>query len=90
MRHFLAALATAALPAAAAAQARPGAATLDAEIARITAKVVAWRRDFHQHPELLFALDRTSGLVAERQGRDEEAGKHYRDAIAVLAAQPAA
>ena len=35
MRRFLAVLATAALPAAATAQARPAAATLDAEIAQI-------------------------------------------------------
>jgi amidohydrolase len=65
MRHFLAALATAALPAAAAAQARPGAATLDAEIARITAKVVAWRRDFHEHPELGNREVRTAKVVAD-------------------------
>ena len=65
MRRFLAVLATAALPAAATAQARPAAATLDAEIARITAKVVAWRRDFHEHPELGNREVRTAKVVAD-------------------------
>ncbi|RVU15845.1 M20 aminoacylase family protein [Methylobacterium oryzihabitans] len=35
-------------------------------IAALTDEITAWRRDFHQHPELLFAVDRTAGLVAER------------------------
>ncbi|SFV13441.1 hippurate hydrolase [Methylobacterium sp. 174MFSha1.1] len=35
-------------------------------VAALADEITAWRRDFHQHPELLFALDRTSGLVAER------------------------
>ncbi|MFH6781809.1 MULTISPECIES: M20 aminoacylase family protein [Methylobacterium] len=35
-------------------------------VAALSDEITAWRRDFHQHPELLFALDRTSGLVAER------------------------
>jgi hippurate hydrolase len=29
-------------------------------------EIAAWRRDFHQHPELLFDVHRTAGLVAER------------------------
>ena len=29
-------------------------------------EITAWRRDFHEHPELQFDLPRTSGLVAER------------------------
>ncbi|MFE1601386.1 M20 aminoacylase family protein [Methylobacterium sp. ID0610] len=35
-------------------------------VAALTDEITAWRRDFHQHPELLFAVDRTAGLVAER------------------------
>jgi amidohydrolase len=30
------------------------------------ADVVAWRRDFHAHPELLFDVGRTAGIVAEK------------------------
>ena len=37
---------------------------LDARIARVTPKVVAWRRDLHEHPELSFAEERTAGVVA--------------------------
>jgi amidohydrolase len=29
-------------------------------------EVAAWRRDFHQHPELLFDVHRTAGIVAEK------------------------
>lgn len=29
------------------------------------ADVVAWRRDFHRHPELLYEVDRTAGKVAD-------------------------
>ena len=37
---------------------------LDARIARVTPKVVSWRRDLHEHPELSFAEERTAGVVA--------------------------
>ena len=29
-------------------------------------EVIAWRHDFHQHPELQFEVHRTAGIVAER------------------------
>jgi amidohydrolase len=29
-------------------------------------QLIAWRRDFHAHPELAFEVERTAGLVAER------------------------
>lgn len=35
-------------------------------IAALHAEVTAWRRDFHQHPELMFDVHRTSSVVAER------------------------
>ncbi|MCC7634266.1 M20 family metallopeptidase [Stenotrophomonas rhizophila] len=37
-----------------------------AAAARLKAKVVDWRRDFHQHPELSNREERTSGKVAEQ------------------------
>ncbi|KWS05505.1 N-acetyl-L,L-diaminopimelate deacetylase [Lysobacter capsici AZ78] len=54
----------AALPLAAAAQSgeRPEVA---AAAAKVKADVVAWRRDFHQHPELSNREERTSAKVAE-------------------------
>ncbi len=34
--------------------------------AEMLPEIAAWRRDLHQHPELLFDTHRTAGLVAER------------------------
>jgi amidohydrolase len=49
------------------AQAGAAAPTDDVErrIAAVMPKVVAWRRDIHQHPELSFAETRTAKLVAD-------------------------
>ena len=38
---------------------------LDARAAALEAKVIAWRRDFHAHPELGNEEVRTSAIVAE-------------------------
>jgi amidohydrolase len=35
-------------------------------IAALAPAVAEWRRDFHQHPELLFDVQRTAGIVAEK------------------------
>jgi amidohydrolase len=35
-------------------------------VAALADEITAWRRDFHQHPELNYAVHRTAGLVAER------------------------
>ena len=35
-------------------------------IADLAGEVAEWRRDFHRHPELLYDVHRTAGLVAER------------------------
>ncbi|MCB2150693.1 MAG: amidohydrolase, partial [Rhodobacteraceae bacterium] len=33
--------------------------------AELLPEITAWRRDFHEHPELLFDVHRTAGKVAE-------------------------
>ncbi len=58
-----AALALAAAPLAAQGDAAP-AAGLDRRVDAVLPKVVAWRRDFHQHPELSNQERRTAGVVA--------------------------
>jgi amidohydrolase len=40
-------------------------ANLDAELKDVESKVLAWRRDIHQHPELSNREVRTAGLVAD-------------------------
>ncbi|UYN99458.1 MAG: amidohydrolase [Devosia sp.] len=35
-------------------------------IAEFQPEIAAWRRDFHAHPELLFEVHRTAGIVAEK------------------------
>lgn len=35
-------------------------------VAELADEVAAWRRDLHQHPELLFEVHRTAGVVAEK------------------------
>jgi len=35
-------------------------------VAELQPDIQAWRRDFHEHPELLYEVHRTAGLVAER------------------------
>ena len=38
---------------------------IERQVATVTPKVVAWRRDIHEHPELSFEEERTARLVAE-------------------------
>ncbi|WP_224701236.1 M20 aminoacylase family protein [Devosia aquimaris] len=35
-------------------------------IAEFADEIAAWRQDFHAHPEILYAVERTAGIVAER------------------------
>jgi hippurate hydrolase len=35
-------------------------------IAEFADEIAAWRQDFHAHPEILYAVERTAGIVADR------------------------
>ena len=35
-------------------------------IAGLHPEIIAWRRDLHAHPELLFDVHRTAGIVADK------------------------
>jgi hippurate hydrolase len=35
-------------------------------IAEFTDEIAAWRQDFHAHPEILYELERTAGIVADK------------------------
>ncbi|MFO1114093.1 MAG: M20 aminoacylase family protein [Beijerinckiaceae bacterium] len=35
-------------------------------IAALTDEIAAWRHDFHEHPELLYEVHRTAGIVADK------------------------
>ncbi len=35
-------------------------------LAELHSEITAWRRDLHEHPELLFDTHRTAGVVAEK------------------------
>jgi amidohydrolase len=47
------------------AQQHPLADEIDRAVAQVTPKVVAWRRDFHEHPELSNRETRTAKIVAD-------------------------
>ena len=53
------------LPVSALAQPALLASTIDAGVKEVEPKVVAWRRDIHEHPELGNRETRTAGIVAE-------------------------
>ncbi|MEE2850483.1 MAG: amidohydrolase [Pseudomonadota bacterium] len=65
MRRLFAASTMALSLAAGAAQAQVDTAGVDAAVQRVLPEVVAWRRDFHQHPELGFAETRSAGVIAD-------------------------
>ena len=83
------ALVALALAAGAAASAQPAltAASLDPAFQAVESKVVEWRRDFHQHPELSNRETRTAGVVAahlESLGLEVETGVAVTGVVGVL------
>lgn len=57
------------------------------EIEAVREQLVAWRRDFHQHPEIAFEEVRTSGIVAERLhslGLEVQAGVGQTGVVGIL------
>ncbi len=61
----------------------------DAQV--MSEQLIAWRRDFHQHPELAFQEVRTAGIVAEelrRLGLEVQAGVGQTGVVAVLSGAP--
>jgi amidohydrolase len=89
MRRTVFAVFTAmALPSLAAAQAAsPLAAQADRLTQELTPQVVAWRRDFHQHPELGNREVRTAKVIADelrRLGYEVQTGVAHTGVVAVL------
>jgi len=61
--------------------------SVEAEIATIMPKVVAWRRDFHEHPELSNQEFRTAEKVAEhleRLGMEVQTGVAHTGVVGIL------
>ena len=62
-------------------------AAIDAKAKAIEQKMLAWRRDLHEHPELGNRETRTSGIVAEhlkKLGLQVQTGVAYTGVVAVL------
>jgi amidohydrolase len=60
---------------------------LDAEIKAVDAKIITWRRDFHENPELSNREVRTAGIVAEhlkKLGLEVETGIAKTGVVALL------
>jgi metal-dependent amidase/aminoacylase/carboxypeptidase family protein len=67
--------------------ANPLATQVDTLTAELRQQVVAWRRDFHQHPELGNRETRTAKIIADelrRLGYDVKTGVAHTGVVAVL------
>ena len=74
-------------PAFAADAARPYDAEITRRVATIEKDVIAWRRDFHEHPELSNRETRTGGVIAEKlkaMGLEVRTGVAKTGVVAVL------
>lgn len=75
------------LPVGLSAQATPLDAAMEARIAAMESKVIAWRRDIHQHPELGNREARTAELIATHLrslGIEVQTGVAYTGVVGVL------
>ncbi len=62
-------------------------AELDRRAADVTARVVTWRRDFHQHPELGNRETRTAGVIADhlrKLGMEVQTGVAHTGVVGIL------
>ena len=62
-------------------------ASVKADVAALTPKIIAWRRDIHQHPELGNRETRTAKLVADhlkKLGMEVQTGVAHTGVVAVL------
>ena len=88
MPHFVRlAIGSLVLGAAGAGHAAPSAAGFDAAVTAVLPKVVEWRRDIHQHPELGNRETRTAQIVAEHLqalGLEVHAGVAHTGVVGVL------
>jgi amidohydrolase len=88
MPHFVRlAIGSLVLGAAGAGHAAPSATGFDAAVTAVLPKVVEWRRDFHQHPELGNRETRTAQIVAEHLqalGLEVHAGVAHTGVVGVL------
>src|SRR5918992_4842940 len=86
-RQYRAAVLLAALSMAGVAAADVTQQQVDSAIAKVDSKVVAWRRDIHQHPELSNRETRTARLVADhlkKLGLEVKTGIAHHGVTAVL------
>jgi amidohydrolase len=62
----------------------------NAETKLLEEQLIAWRRDFHRHPELAFEENRSSGIIADelyRLGFDVQTGVAKTGVVAILEGQ---
>lgn len=87
MKHILALLLVAAVPQILAAQGAPIPAAVEASIRQVEPKLIGWRRDIHQHPELGNREFRTAKVIADHLtalGLEVRTGVAHTGVVAVL------
>lgn len=87
MKHILALVLVAAAPQFLAAQAAPIPAAIEASIRQVEPKLIDWRRDIHQHPELGNREFRTAKVIADHLtalGLEVRTGVAHTGVVAVL------